>query len=275
MKDYRICIVQTTSYKEGIGHNLARAEKAVREAASGGASLVIFPEMYLSGYDAGERLKTVCEAADGPSEKRMAELAAGYGIHMVYGYPENRNGRVYNSANLIDDHGALRGTYRKTRLFMDERSAFAAGDAYPVFETKLGRVGLLICYDIEFPEPARRLASKGADIIVCIAANMAPYHELHRRFSAVRAFENSVPVAYCNFTGSDDCYEYTGRSGLYVPDAEAMCCAEAGKSDMDGINDLTEDLIFEEVILPDDRAADDPFGYLSCLTVEEKDFYTV
>ena len=269
-KQYRICLAQTVSNNDGKEFNLARAGAIVEQAAAGGASLVVFPELYITGYDSGERVRTLCEDADGPSEKRMAELASRYGVHIIYGYPEKADEAagdhacVYNSANLIDDNGALKGTYRKSHLFLDEAAVFTPGGELPVFETELGRMGLLICYDIEFPEPARRLALKGADIIVCISANMAPYYELHSRFSFVRAVENSLPVAYCNYTGADSRFEYVGRTGLYMPDADLFCAASAIEF---GSVENAEGLIFADVDLT--KKGGGPFDYLSQLDPDE------
>lgn len=267
-RKYRICLVQTTSYNDGKEYNLSRAEAIVRQAAEGGASLVVFPELYITGYDASGRVRTLCESADGPSEKRMAELASKYCVHVIYGYPEKADGaagdsgiRVFNSANLIDNKGMLKGTYRKSHLFLDEAGIYTPAREFPVFETELGRMGMLICYDIEFPEPARRLALKGADIIVCISANMAPYYELHSRFSFVRAVENSLPVAYCNYIGADNRFEYVGRTGLYMPDTDLFCAPSAKGFESD---ENTEGLIFADVDLTK-NGVNGPFDYISHL----------
>ena len=267
----KICLVQTTSYKDGKQHNLERAETAIRAAAEGGASLVVFPEMYLTGYMASKRVATLCEPADGPSEAVMAGYAAGYGVHLVYGYPETRDGVVYNSANFIDDRGGLIGTYSKSRLFLDEYKAFTPGNEWPVFDTALGRVGILICYDIEFPEPARRLAAKGAEFIVCIAANMMPYKELHRRFSIVRSLENALPVAYCNYTGSDNRFEYCGRSALYEPDGDAFC--GVGNKELAN-GDRTEGLIFADLDTEKYRFDGPAYDYLALIGPDERKLYT-
>ena len=267
----KICLVQTTSYKDGKEYNLERAGKAIKAAAETGASLVVFPEMYLTGYMASRRVASLCEPADGPSEVVMAGYASKYGVHLIYGYPEIRDGVVYNSANFIDDKGNLIGTYSKSRLFLDEYKAFTPGNEWPVFETSLGKVGILICYDIEFPEPARRLAAKGADFIVCIAANMLPYKELHRRFSIVRSLENSLPIAYCNYTGSDNRFEYCGRSALYEPDGDAFCGVD-GKKLVDG--DCEEGLIFADLDLEKYKLDGPAYDYLSLIGSDERKLYT-
>lgn len=266
---FRICLVQTTSDKQGREHNLKRAAEAVKAAAAGGAILVVFPEMYIAGYEAGERLRSVCETADGPSFEAMAKFATENRINVIYGYPESRNGKIYNSANLIDSEGRLKGTYAKTRLFEGEKENFTPGSGYPVFDTDIGRIGMLICYDIEFPEPARRLAVKGADLIVCIAANMAPFHRLHARFSLIRAVENSVPVAYCNFTGNDDKFEYTGRSGLYEPSVELL---SSPVDDMDK-EILDERLIFAEMDHANYKREGTAYDYITQISPGERKMY--
>lgn len=266
---FRICFVQTTSYKGGKEYNLERAAEAIRAAAEGGASMVVFPEMYLTGYESGARLLSVCEPASGPSFEVMAGLAAENKVHLVYGYPESRDGCIFNSVNLIDDKGVLTGTYSKSRLFEEEKKYFTAGSEYPVFDTVFGKTGMLICYDLEFPEPARRLAAKGAGLIICIAANMAPFHELHARMSLVRAVENSAFIAYCNFTGKDDIFEYTGRSGLYEPDGQLL--SGTGRSPENG--GLAEGLIFADVDRSKYRSDETVYDYISQISEEETAFY--
>lgn len=265
----RVCLVQTTSDKQSREHNLERAAEAVKAAAAGGALLVVFPEMYTAGYEAGGRLRSVCEPADGPSFEAMARLAAENRINVIYGYPESRDGKIYNSANLIDNEGRLVGTYSKTRLFEGEKKNFTPGSYYPVFDTDIGRIGMLICYDIEFPEPARRLAVKGADLIVCIAANMAPFHELHARLSLVRAVENSVPVAYCNYTGRDDKFEYTGRSGLYEPNGELL--SSPGYATGSGC--LDEGLIYADVDWSKYNSDRTAYDYIMQISPGERKMY--
>ena len=196
MDKYKVCVAQTTSYKDGKDYNLRRAGEMIKEAAENGAALIAFPEMYLTGYTASRRIFDLCEVADGPSFEVIAGYAAENGIHVAYGYPECRSsegesgsavGAVYNSMNFISDKGELIGTYAKSHLFAGEQINFTPGNEFKVYDTDLGRVGLLVCYDLEFPEPARRLGVRGAEVIIAISANMGPYEDIHEHFARSRA----------------------------------------------------------------------------------------
>ena len=106
------------------------------------------------------------------------------------------------------------GLYDKTHLFGDEKLYFSAGNELKVFDTSFGKIGLLICYDLEFPETARTLALNGAEMIICISANMKPYDNLHKMCIISRAIENSIPVVYCNYVGKDTQFTFVGQSNI-------------------------------------------------------------
>src|SRR5699024_10220672 len=116
------------------------------------------------------------EPADGPLSRAMADIAARAGVALVHGFPERDGERVYNSIQLVDDHGRALATYRKTHLFGDlDRGAFTPGEDLVVQADLHGhRIGLLICYDVEFPETVRAHALAGADLVVVPTALMAP-----------------------------------------------------------------------------------------------------
>lgn len=237
----------------------------IRVAASNGASLIVFPEMYLTGYTAGRMLPGLAEYADGYSFKKMADCAAEYGIYVAYGFPEKRKGSnaVYNSQNFISDKGELIGTYAKSHLFAGETKNFTPGSEFPVFDTALGRIGLLVCYDLEFPETARRLACRGAEVIISISANMAPYGDTHEHFARSRAMENGVYLVYCNYTGSDDRFTYVGKSGVYAPDG-SITPSHPGDA---------EGLLYADIAPEKTRNINPDIDYLKYISEEERSFY--
>ena len=266
MDKYKVCVAQTTSYKDGKEYNLQRAGEMIKEAAENGASLIAFPEMYLTGYTASRRIYDLCEAADGPSFEAMAGYAAENGIHVAYGFPEcraNDNSTVYNSMNFISDKGEIIGTYAKSHLFAGEQIHFTPGNEFKVYDTELGRVGLLVCYDLEFPEPARRLGVRGAEVIIAISANMGPYEDIHEHFARSRAMENGAFLVYSNYTGSDNRFTYVGRSGLYAPDGSLQC----------GPSERAEGLIYADVDLELARNIDEDIDYLRYISDEERELY--
>jgi predicted amidohydrolase len=126
---------------------------------------------------------------------------------------------VFNSAVLIDRDGGVLLNYRKTHLYGDlDRSAFAAGDALAAVVAIDGvRVGVLVCYDIEFPEPARQLALAGAQLIAVPTALMDPSAWIAETLVPARAAENQVFVAYCNRVGVEGDLTYVGRSCVAGP----------------------------------------------------------
>ena len=138
------------------------------------------------------------------------------------------DGLIYNSVQLIDCHGHRLLNYRKTHLFGAlDHSLFSPGpDAFPVIELNGWKVGMLICYDLEFPENTRRLALAGAQLIVVPTANMAPYDFIADVTVRSRAFENQCYVAYANYCGSESTIHYCGQSSIAAPDGQQVALAQ-------------------------------------------------
>lgn len=135
-------------------------------------------------------------------------------IACIFGFPRKENEKIYNSACIIDKNGEIIGIYDKTHLWGKENLIFQKGNKLSVFNTSIGKIGILICYDIDFPEPSRILTLKNADIICCISANMKPYDNIHKTFIKTRSLENNIPIVYCNYVGNDDFFEYVGQSNI-------------------------------------------------------------
>lgn len=210
--------------------SLDALDGAARRAAAAGAGLLAVPEMYLTGYAIGDAVAELAEGADGPAAERVAAIAAGHGIAVVYGYPERAGGAVYNSAQLIGPDGARLSNYRKTHLFGEfETAQFAAGDS-PVVQARLAglTVGLLICYDAEFPEAVRAHALSGTDLLVVPTALMSPYEFVPRTLIPARAWESGLYLAYANRWGPEGDFHFTGLSCLAAPDGEVGARAGTG-----------------------------------------------
>ena len=180
--------------------------------------------MFLCGYDIGaEAAGRLAEPADGAGAQAVAQLAREHGIAIAWGYAERGpDGAVYNAAQLRGAGGELLGRYRKTHLFGELDGAMfeaGAGDE-PLFTLHGWRLGLAICYDIEFPEVARRLALAGADLIVVPTANMVGYDAVPRMLVPARAYENQLFVAYANYCGSEGSLQYGGLTCVAAPDGE-------------------------------------------------------
>lgn len=200
---------------------LARLDATAAQARAQGAGLLVCPEMSLTGYQIGaQRVAALAEPADGPLSQAVAAIAQRHRIAIVYGYPEhNAEGKPYNAAQFIAADGQRLANYRKTHLFGDiDRAQFSRGPQAPaVFEWNGWRLGLLICYDIEFPEPARTLALQGVDALLVPTANMIEFDEVQRVLLPARALENRVFLAYANACGVEGGTTYGGLSLVCGP----------------------------------------------------------
>lgn len=225
----RIALYQCPPLPLDIDANLARLAIQAQSAAQQGAQLLICPEMFLTGYNIGAAaVQRLAQSADGPAAQQIADIARSTGLAIAYGYPErDEEGAVYNSAQLIDRHGARLGNYRKTHLFgdLDKHMFSAGGDQFPLIELDGWRLGLLICYDVEFPETVRRLALAGAGLIVVPTANMVPFDFVCEVTVRARAFENQCYLAYVNYCGNEDQVHYCGLSSLNGPDGSRPALA--------------------------------------------------
>lgn len=229
----KIAIFQGPEASLEAGENLERLAQQAARAAAEGARLLITPEMFLSGYNIGPgAVASHAESSDGPAATRIAEIASSLGIAILYGYPEGDADAVYNSVQLIDRDGSRLANYRKTHLFGNiDRDAFSAGEqATVVAQLDDWRIGLLICYDVEFPENVRRLALAGVDFVIVPTALMLPYEFVTRCMVPTRAYENQLFVAYVNRCGSENGLEYYGLSCVVGPDGRDIARADTSET---------------------------------------------
>lgn len=220
--------------------NLERAEQHVRAAAELGCDVVVLPEFFNTGYFPiywEPELVALAEPADGATIARMRELAADVGVHVVACiYEAGAPGHHYDTAFLVGPAGEVLGHYRKThapaRLSL-EKIYFKPGQSYPVFRLGEWTVGLAICYDMYFPESARALAVRGAELIIAPFADVAL--PLWTELFQVRAFENIAYVAACNMVGSEGTapvMPFGGQSLVVAPSGELMVRADAAADDV-------------------------------------------
>ncbi|MDX3526256.1 carbon-nitrogen hydrolase family protein [Streptomyces sp. ID05-39B] len=227
----RIALLQSSGRPGSVVENLKVLDEAAGRAAAAGAGLLVAPEMFLTGYAIGDDIARLAEPADGDSADAVADLAGRHGLAVAYGYPERDGETVYNSAQLISADGVRLANYRKTHLFgCFERDHFTPGDQ-PVVQAELGglTVGLMICYDVEFPENVRAHALAGTGLLVVPTAQMHPFQFVAESMIPVRAFENQMYVAYVNRVGREGEFEFVGLSTLAGPDGVAR--ARAGREE--------------------------------------------
>ena len=235
-----------------IGHKAATLAKIltwIDRAAEKEADIVLFPELILSaGYSLGDKFYDISEPIPGPSTKALGEKARRHNLYVVAGIAErDSTGTVFNSAVIIGRDGDIAGVYRKTHIFPATESFFALGCDLSVFDLDFGRIAVPICYDLEFPEPARVLCLKGAELLLSMAAHWigtgsvgTPANFITTIYAA-RALENRVPVVLSNRVGYDAglADNFIGLSRIV--DADGMTLA-AMSDDGEGMITATVDL---------------------------------
>ncbi|WP_018156242.1 nitrilase-related carbon-nitrogen hydrolase [Demetria terragena] len=192
--------------------NLSRLTDAARVARDGGAHLLVTPELVLTGYDVARLERADLEGA----VERVAEAAKTAGMALIAGVARlDQDGQTRNSAVAVDSDGTVLAIHDKAHLFGDIDLRFTPGNV-PVTVVELAgrRIGLLICYEIEFPEPARIAALERIDLLAVPTANMQPYQGVHDILVPARALENGIPVVYANRVGQERSTHYLGRSLL-------------------------------------------------------------
>ncbi|MDW4497955.1 carbon-nitrogen hydrolase family protein [Sulfitobacter sp. D35] len=239
--------------------NLAEVRRAADEAASAGVELLVLPECFLTGYFTDGDVAETAQRVGRQVHEDLASVAASTGVALVVGSYESDGAHVYNSAFVILPDTGLAGTYRKRALFGTwERAVFTPGRAPFLFDYKGVRIGLNICYDIEFPERVRELALGGADVVLCPTAVMAPYDMVPRHIVPARAFENHLFVAYANRIGVEGPYAFIGQSRIADPLGRVSAAAGAEPALVHAVLDMA---------LRDTARAD--YDYLSDLAHQE------
>lgn len=216
-----------------VAANVRLAGRYVRLAAARGCDLVVLPECFTQGYSIRPEILALAEDADGPAAGQLRALAAASRVAIVCGFLERNPddpAHPFNAALVIRADGALAGVYRKTHLFEREHEAFSRGDDYRVFDLSLGadgsrppvRIGVSICADIEYPEVARVLALRGAQVLAVPSADMEPYRVQQAANLASRAIENNVYVALANTVDRRRGVTFFGGSGIAGPDGSLV-----------------------------------------------------
>lgn len=221
----RVAVVQFDPQcgPENCSANLSNSLYLAQQAAAGGANLIVLPELANTGYAYRNREEAfaLAEAVpDGPSVQQWSEFACTHNVYLAAGLAERDGNKLYDCAVLVGPDGFI-GKYRKAHLWNLEKLWFSPGElGFPVFETPIGRIGLMICWDVWFPEVPRLLSLQGADII-CSLNNwvwtppplfdetgkcMASY------LTITAAHVNNVFIAAANRIGTDRGNRFLGCS---------------------------------------------------------------
>ena len=236
-EEFKISLAQICCKAANKTDNLKRIEKAVVKAKRQSADIVIFPELSLTGYVVRDQIYELAETVPGPSTKILEGIAKRTKMHIVFGMPEltdKTQATIYNTAVLVGPNGLL-GKYRKmylpTHSVFEEKRYFRPGYEAAVFDTELGKIGLIICYDIFFPEVARLTRLKGAQLIVCISASPAIRRAYFETLTTARALENTAFLAFVNLVGIEDGLQFWGGSRLIGPQGRIIAKAKYDDED--------------------------------------------
>lgn len=206
-----------------VAENLTAIASAARRAADAGCRIVITPEMSATGYNIGTAIAERAEPADGPIFQAAQQIARDTGVAVVYGYPEATTGKPYNSVQVVDRDGQSLANYRKTHLYGFDRDFFTPGPQWVTqFELDGSTCGLLICYDIEFPENARAHADAGTQWLIVPTGLMEPWSFVATHIVPARAYESQLFLSYVNRTGFEHGLEYCGLSCTIAPDTTEL-----------------------------------------------------
>ncbi len=213
--------------KQGdVDANLAYIREALARVAADGVNLAVLPEMWSSGFSYNN-LNELALRTQGIVDE-LLELSKSLKLVIIGSMPEPNGDKVFNAQYLIDN-GVLAGVYRKMHLFslLGEERAFSGGDSWLCAETSLGKIGVIICYDLRFPELSRRLAIEGAQVICVSAQWPKPRQEHWRTLLRARAMENQLFIVACNACGIIGKLDFFGMS--MIIDAKGELLAEAGE----------------------------------------------
>lgn len=206
------------------------AAGAAADASDGEADLVVFPELFLTGYNIGDDVQRL---AFDDQDARLAPLAAAaeeHGVHLIVGAPRTpRTGLTRNSALCVEPTGDVTWIDKRalaTFTTFREQLFFGRGETQPVWETRLGRFGIGICFDLYFPEFHKRQVLAGADVLVNISASPTVSRRFFETVLPARAIENSCFMLYSNNVGAQDGVSFWGGSRAYGPRAETLGAME-------------------------------------------------
>lgn len=251
MSQFKLGLIQQISVFGDVEENLNKAQTLIREAAANGAEFICLPEAFNTGYYFGKikEMASLAEPLDGKTISLMRSLAKELHIYIMAPYIQAfENGEAANTVVLIDDVGEIAGMHSKTHPVGDEAVYFRRGTDYSAFKTKYGKIGMLICYDIGFPEPARMTVLNGAEIIL---VSIACRHDAYwRRWTlnclAARAQDNVCFVAGACMAGHEfvDC-RFTGSSAVFDPTGEMLALATED-DEMILYQDIDTDMVHKE-----------------------------
>ena len=227
----RVALAQLEAHSRDPERNSRKLSELI--LAHSDADLFIAPELILTGYQLTEPSELALETDD-PLIDRIAQACAETGTAFIGGYIEksSEHSRPFNSMLVIDAEGSIAANYRKTHLYDKESQAFLAGEALTVVAVAGANIGLMNCFDMEFPEVGRTLAAMGANLFVDISANMDPLYNDHLVACQARALDNRTALVYVNRVGQEASFNFVGGSRVVNAEGHIIAQSEPGEGVM-------------------------------------------
>jgi agmatine deiminase len=268
-KTVTIGLIQT-SVSENIAENLAKTAEKINKAAEKGAQVICLQELYRTTYfpqRQNQDVSCLAESIPGESTNLFSKIAKKHKIVIIAPlFEKAKNGKFYNTAVVIGSNGEISGTYRKAHIPQDpyfyEKDYFAAGDSgYAVFATPFARIGVLICYDQWFPEPARINTLKGAEVIFYPTAigyvkgytsEDGDWHDAWKTVQRAQAITNGVHVVAVNRVGEEGELHFWG--GSFICDSFGKVLKEASNT--------KEEVMIAQIDLEKNKRIQDGWGFL-------------
>lgn len=215
--------VALISMRPKLGDKKSNLQKMKNYVGKTKADMYVFGEMTLTGYPMKDELKDLAEPINGPSIQFMKKLAKEKKCYIIFGLPmKNKDveGLIHNGAVLIHPDGKV-DDYHKWFLInfgpFEEKLYYDEGESLNVSKTKFGKIGIIICYDLYFPELCKAYSLQGADIIVCISASPSTTRRFFETLLPARAIENTVFMLYSNIVGTQEELVFWGGSQIHSP----------------------------------------------------------
>src|ERR1700694_1294614 len=251
MRQVTVAVAQMMPKLNALEENLEHMSEIIASICkSQKVDLIVFPELATSGYECGLAFTDLAQGIPGMAVNIIAQRASEFNVHVLFGLATKAKVEsiLYDGAVLIGPDGEILGDYHKVHLRGAERMVFRPGFRFPIFETYFGNLGVLVGWDIAFPEAARSLALDGVDLL-CVCANWeSPHEDEWHAYLMARAFENSLFIAAANRVGEEPSFKFFGESTIIGPRGEVFASVDTGvegyglaKIDLDQVKHVREE----------------------------------
>tara|TARA_R110002096_G_scaffold414611_1_gene615810 strand:- start:47938 stop:48717 length:780 start_codon:yes stop_codon:yes gene_type:complete len=222
---FHLKLTQSPGALNGVAERLAYLESQLTTHGAD-CDLMLLSEGFSCGYNIPNQITDVAEPKNGATAKHIATLAIKYNTAILYGYCERDGNTIYNAAQCINAQGQSIANHRKIMLPPGfEQEHYTAGTTATIFTLNGIKCGILICYDIEFPETLRHLADQGVQCVLAPTALGADWGVVSERTAPARAFENGIYMAYANSAGTENGAAYFGGSCIVGPNGQDIARA--------------------------------------------------